>query len=406
RLDAGHGTVWSGDARDGFNGGGSFVRWVTDEAAAADAHGFFAPRCGRVRVAPFLEGAPCSIHDFATDDGLAVFRPVEGITLRSTSPPRLQYAGTSTFWDPPAADRAAMRMAARKTGARLRSEVGFRGSFTVDGVLTDRGFLPTELNPRWGAGMVVLGQGLPELPLLVLQWAVTAGRPCPVTPGELEAAVVAAADAHRAGGGWVTGTTAWHETREHAVIVTDEGCRAARGDLAADDADNADDADPGVATGTVATGPASHGGFVRFAAAPEHTPIGPPLAPRAAAAFRWADDALGAGIGRLEPAPPVERPSPPHTHGAPPDRLVTASGAVLRRARPSDAGAFARAVTENLDHLRPWMPWATPAAADVAAQRERLVGADATWDDGSDYEFAILTADERQLIGGCGLMRR
>jgi RimJ/RimL family protein N-acetyltransferase len=401
RVDAGQGTVWSGDARDGFNGGGSFVRWVTDEAQAADAHEFFAPRCEAVRVAPFLEGTPCSIHGFATDDGLAVFRPVEGITLRSTSPPRLQYAGTSTFWDPPSADRAAMRVVALRVGALLRSEVGFRGSYSVDGVLTGQGFRPTELNPRWGAGMDVLGQGLPGLPLLILQWAVAAGRPSPVTADELEATVVASADANRAGGGWVTGSTAWHETREHAVVATDDGCRAAtRHGTAGGDA-------PGEATGVVTTGPSSHGGFVRFTATPDRTPVGPPLAPRVAAAFRWADEALGAGIGPLEAAVPVDRATRTPAHGiTPPARMETASGAVLRRARPSDADAFARAVAENLDHLRPWMPWATPAAADAAVQRERLVGADATWDDGSDYEFAVLTADERQVIGGCGLMRR
>jgi RimJ/RimL family protein N-acetyltransferase len=32
--------------------------------------------------------------------------------------------------------------------------------------------------------------------------------------------------------------------------------------------------------------------------------------------------------------------------------------------------------------------------------------ADASWADGTDYEFAILPADERRVIGGCGLMRR
>ena len=29
-LDTGDGVVWAGDARDGFNGGGDFVRWVVD----------------------------------------------------------------------------------------------------------------------------------------------------------------------------------------------------------------------------------------------------------------------------------------------------------------------------------------------------------------------------------------
>ncbi len=34
RLDRGEGTVWAGDNRDGFNGGGNFVRWVTDARGA------------------------------------------------------------------------------------------------------------------------------------------------------------------------------------------------------------------------------------------------------------------------------------------------------------------------------------------------------------------------------------
>ena len=50
--------VWSGDARDGFNGGGNYVRWVLDEADRDAARGFFRPRCDRVRVMPFLDGVP------------------------------------------------------------------------------------------------------------------------------------------------------------------------------------------------------------------------------------------------------------------------------------------------------------------------------------------------------------
>jgi hypothetical protein len=55
------GVVWSGDARDGFNGGGNFVRWLRDDRDRAAAAAFFRPRCDRVRVLPFLEGVPCSI---------------------------------------------------------------------------------------------------------------------------------------------------------------------------------------------------------------------------------------------------------------------------------------------------------------------------------------------------------
>ena len=42
RLDRGAGTVWAGDARDGFNGGGDFVRWVVTDEDAASALAFFA----------------------------------------------------------------------------------------------------------------------------------------------------------------------------------------------------------------------------------------------------------------------------------------------------------------------------------------------------------------------------
>ena len=58
RLDEGQGTIWSGDATGGFNGGGVFVRWVTNDAQATGAQRWFAARCRSVRIAPFLEGTP------------------------------------------------------------------------------------------------------------------------------------------------------------------------------------------------------------------------------------------------------------------------------------------------------------------------------------------------------------
>ena len=43
----------------------------------------------------------------------------------------------------------------------------------------------------------------------------------------------------------------------------------------------------------------------------------------------------------------------------------------MRRAAAGDAEMAARAVAESLEHLRPWMPWATAEATDPAFQRER-----------------------------------
>jgi hypothetical protein len=152
------GAVWSGDARDGFNGGGNFVRWIQDDQDRAAARGFFAPRCDRVRVMPFLDGVPCSIHGFVLPDGTAALRPVEIAMLRNVKERTFVYGGLGTSWDPPAVDRADMRAVARRVGAHLQAAHGYRGAFGVDGVLTADGFRPTELNTRMSAGVTTVSE--------------------------------------------------------------------------------------------------------------------------------------------------------------------------------------------------------------------------------------------------------
>ena len=97
-----------------------------------------------------------------------------------------------------------MREIARATGALLRAEVGFRGAFTIDGVATARGFLPTELNPRSGAGLNVMLRGLADFPLQQLLDALVGGIALAYDPHELERNLVDAADATRSGGTWRT----------------------------------------------------------------------------------------------------------------------------------------------------------------------------------------------------------
>ena len=228
RLDAGAGTVWAGDARDGFNGGGAYVRWVHsgDAADAAEAAAHLTPRCARVRVARFVEGIPCSIHGLVTDDGVAAFRPVELMTLRSTRAPRLRFAGASTFWDPPAADREAMRDAARRLGEVLRARVGFRGAFTIDGILSAEGWVATECNPRFGAGLHYARSALPDLPLDLLHHVVIAGAGGAVHATELEDLVVGAADARRSGATWIPTAATWSESTSFALCGNEHGLRA------------------------------------------------------------------------------------------------------------------------------------------------------------------------------------
>ena len=67
---------------------------------------------------------------------------------------------------------------------------------------------------------------------------------------------------------------------------------------------------------------------------------------------------------------------------------------------------MACAVAESLDHLRPWMPWATNEAATVDAQRDRLIDAAAGWEDGTSHDYLMVTRAERGVVGACGLHRR
>jgi RimJ/RimL family protein N-acetyltransferase len=71
---------------------------------------------------------------------------------------------------------------------------------------------------------------------------------------------------------------------------------------------------------------------------------------------------------------------------------------------PGDAEALASLVADNLEHLSPWLEWATPQSASVDSQRERLA-APTGWDGAQEYNYVIATADG-SLIGAIGLMRR
>lgn len=99
-------------------------------------------------------------------------------------------------------------------------------------------------------------------------------------------------------------------------------------------------------------------------------------------------------------------PVPLDETSAPPPELVDAGMLILRRVRAGDAGAVAAAVGASLDHLRPWMPWAVPEAAEPRTQRIRVTEADEMWAAGTDYIYSVMAAGEDTLVGMIGLHRR
>jgi RimJ/RimL family protein N-acetyltransferase len=89
----------------------------------------------------------------------------------------------------------------------------------------------------------------------------------------------------------------------------------------------------------------------------------------------------------------------------PPD-VLDAGRIVLRRQAISDAPAIAAAVRDSLDHLRPWMPWASPEAATLGAQVRRQRELSAQWERGTDFSYSITAPDDDAIRGVIGLHRR
>ncbi len=290
-LDQGAGTVWSGDSKEGFNGGGEYIRWVKTRQQGEVAAEFFEAHCDEVRIMPFVEGIPCSIHGIVFENYTIALRPCEMLVFRKPGKMRFHYGRAATFWDPHPQDREAMRALVVKVGTHLRETVAYRGAFTIDGIMSVEGFVPTELNPRWGAALKVMNAGLEDLPLYLLHMAVVEGEPVDWKPQELERLLLQSADQNRAG----FAMTVLHQpiTETEKVFLrydetTESCCKVHEEDDQYDISLN--------------LGPGPIGGFIHIVLHQERTPRGPSVAPRAVAALRFASGYWNLELDALEPA--------------------------------------------------------------------------------------------------------
>jgi hypothetical protein len=294
-LDDGDGVVWAGDARDGFNGGGDFVRWVASSEDAAAALAFFAVRCDRVRVMPFIDGVPCSIHGLVLPDGTAAFRPVELAVLRGTDR-RFVIGGQGTTWDPPAADREQMRGLVRLVGEHLRDAVGYRGAFGIDGVLGRDGFRPTELNTRLAAGLMGLARHLDATLVQLVQLNLLAGRDPGVDVDSLEQWALPALDAQRFARPIAVSNRPVIE--EPVDVPVAWSGAVGTSDLVRSDADG---------DWSVSAGPNPAGTYARLVTPVDGT-AGVRVAELNVALMRFLDRELGTGFGEVQAPPDVRRP--------------------------------------------------------------------------------------------------
>ena len=294
-LDQGLGTVWAADIKSGVHGGAVGLRWIRPGADGRAAAESLRETADRVRVMPFLEGIPVSIHGIVFDDGVAVFRPVEMVVLRPREGDRLLYAGSSNWFDPTPQDRNAMRSTARRVGRVLRERDDYLGAFTIDGVLSADGFLPTELNPRTGAGLSTLTEGLADFPFEPLCWAAAEGERLAFRPAVLERAVLDSADRHRMGGGHVVTNT---------VLDGSIGF-----DLVRDGTEYREAPEEELPVARLVAGPNPIGGFLSFTLDPVRNRPGTSAAPAMARALRFADRRLGTAFGPLVTAKNVRQRS-------------------------------------------------------------------------------------------------
>jgi ribosomal-protein-serine acetyltransferase len=87
-----------------------------------------------------------------------------------------------------------------------------------------------------------------------------------------------------------------------------------------------------------------------------------------------------------------------------PDEVLDADGVRLRRWRRSDAAEVHRIVVASLDHLSPWMPWATADYGREQAE-QYLTRCDEEWLHQRAFNYAILAPDAA-MVGSCGMMAR
>jgi RimJ/RimL family protein N-acetyltransferase len=97
---------------------------------------------------------------------------------------------------------------------------------------------------------------------------------------------------------------------------------------------------------------------------------------------------------------PLSQPSVPGVDHAD----IELGDVVLRRWRADHAEAFHRTVADNLDHLRPWMPWIAAEPVALAERRVLLQRWESEWDAGGDRHWGIF--DGGRPIGSIGLMAR
>lgn len=79
---------------------------------------------------------------------------------------------------------------------------------------------------------------------------------------------------------------------------------------------------------------------------------------------------------------------------------------VVRCYQPQDAKLLADSVTESVEHLKPWMPWARSEPTSFEEKLNTVKRFRGRFDLKQDYTYGIFNKVETKLLGGTGLHTR
>lgn len=79
---------------------------------------------------------------------------------------------------------------------------------------------------------------------------------------------------------------------------------------------------------------------------------------------------------------------------------------LVRCYNPSDAPLLAESITENVEHLRPWMPWVHAEPEPIEEKFQRLKRFRGMFDLGQNFVYGIFNPENTKLLGGTGLHPR
>ena len=270
--------VLSGDSTQGVTGGGSHVRAIYTAKHLDSVRSFFEKECQYVRVMEYLDGVSCSIHGVVLEAEVLCSIPIEMVVI-PCSDGHFKYMGASTHWIPNSSITAQLQDTVRKVGAVLREEVNFKGTFTLDGVITDGQFYPTEINTRAGAGIFAL-YGVKHMAYFLLDLMLKDGQTIRFDTDSLQHWMIETAISNRS-------TRAWGESTVDGTCTPETHWL----DFVSGQWSRVEDHTDGATTLSISDGRA--GAFLMLSVSPKSLSAGELLKPYVKAAMQYSDKVWG-----------------------------------------------------------------------------------------------------------------